>query len=95
MMNDIGVKITDVESDLNWYAIDKNGSALFADDTLVRARNSKEALEKLIGKKVKRSLGYYEHFDYVVRLSNEQGQTWRDRRKTIYYKVIEPVDNSI
>lgn len=84
----LGVNIIDVDKDLNWYLIDKKDSALFAEGNLVRAKNSKEALEKFINKKVKRSQRYYDPFDYSVSLSNEKGEMWRDRRKTIFYKVI-------
>lgn len=78
-----------MQKELNWYLIDKNGSALFAEGNLVRGKNSKEALEKTIQKKVKRSKRYNDPFDYSVSLSNEKGHTWRDRRKTVYYIVVD------
>jgi hypothetical protein len=74
---------------MNYYLIMARNSSIYEKDPLVRAKNSKEALEKLIGKKVKRVLGYYEVFDYSVRLSDERGYTHRDRRHTTYYKVIK------
>lgn len=70
---------------MNYYSIMKSSNSLFADDTVVQARNSKEALEKMIGKKVCRVVKYYDKFDYSVMLSDEQGRHNPDRRQTVYY----------
>ena len=67
----------------------KSSIFLFTEDTLVQARNSKEALEKVINKKVIRVNSYYAPFDYSVMASNEQGHFYRDRRKTVYYNVVK------
>lgn len=74
---------------MKYYSILKSGGSLFGEDNLVRAKNSKEALENFIGKKVKRVNEYYAPFDYSVSLSNELGQYYRDRRKTVYYNIIK------
>jgi hypothetical protein len=73
---------------MKWYLITKSSSALFADDNLIQAENSKQALEKYIGKKVKRVI-HNEAFDYSVYLSNEKGQYYQDRRTHLYYNVIK------
>lgn len=73
---------------MNYYLISKSSDSLFADDNLVQAENSKEALEKFIGKKVKRVI-HNEAFDYSVYLSNEKGQYYTDRRTHLYYNVID------
>ena len=74
---------------MKWYTIAKTSSSLFTEDTLVQGKNSKQALETLIGKKVIRVNDYYSPFDYTVRLSDERGYHYRDRRKTVYYNVIK------
>ena len=72
---------------MNYYLIAKSSSNLMTDDNLVQGKNSKEALERYIGKKVKRVI-HNESFDYSVYLSDEQGRYYRDRRTHLYYNVI-------
>lgn len=70
-----------------YYSISKMGGSLFAEDTLVKAKNSKEALEKHLNKKVIRSNGNEVYEEYSVVESNEKGQLHYDRRKWMYYGI--------
>jgi hypothetical protein len=74
----------------NWYSIEdsKHNSLLEDNSKLVKGYSSKDALEKLTGKKVKRVMKYDDPYDYCVLLSNENNEIYRDRRKRCYYKVI-------
>ena len=70
---------------MKWYGIMELWGKLYSDDNVVQAKNSKEALEKYLGKKVKRT---EDNPQYCVYASNEKGQHYQDRRRDMYYKII-------
>lgn len=66
----------------------KLSGSLLSGDSVVQGYNSKDALEKLIGKKVKRALRNNDHADYSVCLGDKEGRIYGDARKKIFYAVI-------
>lgn len=67
----------------------KLSGSLLADNNIIEAENSKQALEKLLGKKVKRCHAKYDGYaEYSVVQGNEHGQIYGDHRKWVYYKIL-------
>jgi hypothetical protein len=70
-----------------YYSISKISGSLFAEDTLVKARSSKEALEKYLNKKVIRNNRNGANVEYSVIESDEKGRLHYDKRKWNYYNI--------
>lgn len=75
--------------ELKWYSIMPLFGSLFSDDNVVQGFDSKDALEKLIGKKVKRAIRNNDHADYSVCLGDKEGRIYGDARKKVFYAVIK------
>jgi len=83
-----------MKKQLKWYSImNVTGGGLFQDDNIVQAYSSKEAIEKVLNKKVK-----YLKSDFDLRTANrvwsvfqgnEKGQVYRDYRKRKFYTLYE------
>jgi hypothetical protein len=69
---------------MKYYSIDKIYGSLLADDNIIQGKNSKEALEKNLNKKVIRTEN---NPTYSVVECDEKGRVHYDRRKWIYYKI--------
>lgn len=66
------------------YSIDTIWGAVFSESHIVEGKNSKDALEKHLGKKVIRDEKYPK---YSVVECDKEGRLHYDRRKWIYYKI--------
>jgi len=69
---------------MKYYSIDYIYGSLLVDDNIVQATNSKEAIEKLLNKKVIRT---EDNPTFSVVECDEKGRLHYDRRKWIYYKL--------
>ena len=83
-----------MKKELKWYAIiNVTGGGLFQDNKPVQSYSSREALEKMLGERVK-----YLRNDFELRIAtkvwsvhegNEKGQIYKDHRKRKFYTLYE------
>lgn len=71
---------------MKYYSILSIDGGLFEDDKIIEAKNSKNALEKILKCKVKK-IGKYERGEYSVVECDNEGRLYRDKRKWVYYKI--------